>query len=365
MPAKGTDRHSSSRSFCRDVEESPFKSQNTSVQKLSSSFDFLSSSDDDIVMKERLNENLHKYDKENSGENNNNNNNNNNNTKKREQLILDKRLKDERNTSQISHQKEVKTDPDNETDVTNRNTRRKSIESESFGEYADCNPSCRNSEHFKKPVPLPRSRTQKKFPNSSKTHEKEVHESHQQILRASSSLSPLLPAVHLRHPIIAADDGSDSSDCVLPQKSERKEEKTEMNALSNVEKQEEIELRNLKTSAVEVDGKEVLSSRKSFHKSRRESREVAVESALMTEEPKSVELSYDKIVGIIIHRSECLQIDPLVQHPLVKVHLLDSSTGNYLKKSNLGRSVSFYFENQEVDYILPLMTEKFDYKERR
>jgi len=82
MPAKGTDRHSSSRSFCRDVEESPFKSQNTSVQKLSSSFDFLSSSDDDIVMKERLNENLHKYDKENSGENNNNNNNNNNNTKR-------------------------------------------------------------------------------------------------------------------------------------------------------------------------------------------------------------------------------------------------------------------------------------------
>jgi jouberin len=49
----------------------------------------------------------------------------------------------------------------------------------------------------------------------------------------------------------------------------------------------------------------------------------------------------------------------------VKVHLVDAATGNYLKKSNGDRSVSFYYENQDVDYILPLMTEMFDYKDRR
>jgi jouberin len=49
----------------------------------------------------------------------------------------------------------------------------------------------------------------------------------------------------------------------------------------------------------------------------------------------------------------------------VKVHLLNAVTGNYLKKSNISRPVYFYYENQEVDYILPLMTDIFDYKEKR
>jgi hypothetical protein len=358
------DRYSSQRSLSRNVDESPFKSHNTSSQRLSSSFDFASSSDDDVVMKERLNGHLHKHDKEKTVKNNH---------KSREQLAPDKRLKDERNAGQISYQKEEKIDYEykgvSEAYAIEEDTRRQSLHSESLEEYADCSqgkyvsPPCRNSEQVKKPVPLPRSRAQKEVPQPSETHEKEVDESHQQTVPVSSSHSLMHPIDKLKYSKIAVDDGSGDSDCVLPQKVERKRK----TVLSHAEKQKEIELRNVKTASdIEVDGKEVSSSRKtSFHKSRRKSGEAGVETALMTEESRPTELSYDKIIGIFIHRTEHLQVEPLIQHPLVKVHLLNAATGSYLKKSNFGRPVSFYYENQEVDYILPLMTEMFDYKERR
>lgn len=361
-PAKGEDRRSR-RSFSRSVEESALKSYNTSTQRLSS-LNLLSSSDEDVAVKEKLNGHLRKYDKENSGKN-------------REQLVLDKRLKDESNSSQVSLKKEIEIDSENkvvkETDFIKTNTRRRSIQSESFEENPDCfqgkhiaSPSCRNSEHQKKPVPLPRRKTQKEHLKPSETHETEVEEHHQQIVPATSSLNIVLPIDNLKNTSIAAEDGDDDNDCVLPKKVERRKVKNKKNAHCNVEKKEETEWRNIETPDEEVEGKEVSSGRKSsFHKLRRDSKEVAVETTVKKEGPQSVELSYDKIVGIFIHRSECLQVDPLVRHPLVKVHLLDAATGNYLKKSNSGRSVSFYNENQEVDYILPLMTEVFDYKERR
>lgn len=364
------DRHSNQKSFSSNVAESPLKLHKTTSHRLSSSFDFVSSSDDDVVLEEILNGHLHKYDEENSVKSNYNS---------REHLVLDKRWKDERNSSQIFHQKEVRLDYEyqgvNEVDAVEGNTRIKSIQSESLEEYSDCSqekhvslPS-RNSERVKKPVPLPRSRTQKEVPQP---HKKEAEdESHQQIVPVSSSSSNssslVCPMDQLKYSSIAADDGSGDNDCVLPQKVERKKKRKKNNVLSQAEKQMEIELRNIKTASdIEVDGKEVSSTRKSsFHKSRQKSREVKVETALVTKESQPAQLCYDKIIGIFIHRSECLQVDPLIRHPLVKVHLLNAATGSYLKKSNFGRSVSFYDENQEVDYILPLMTEMFDYKERR
>jgi hypothetical protein len=359
-PAKGTDRCSISLS--RSVAESALKSLDTSTQALSSC-DLLSGSDEDVAVKETLNRHFHKYYKENSG-------------KSREHLLLDKRLIDERNSSQVSQEKEVKIDSENkavnETGVIKRNTGKSSIQSESFEDYSDCfqgkhiaSPAYKNGDHVKKkPIPLPRQRTQKRHFEPSKPHEADVEGPNQKTVPLSSSLSPILPIDKFGNTSIQADDG-DNNDCVQPEKVERKVKSKKIEPC-NVEKREEIELRNIETvSDLEVDGKEVSSGRKSFHKSRRDGKEIAIETDLMTEESQAVKLSYNKIVGIFIHRSECLQVDPLVRHPVVKVHLIDAATGNYLKKSNCGRSVSFYYENCEVDYILPLMTEVFDYKERR
>jgi hypothetical protein len=345
------------------VEGIACKSHNTTIQELSSSFDLLSSSDDDVVMKQRLNGHLHEHDKVNSELNNDRN---------KELLILDKKLKDERNSCQISQQKEAKIDSEhsrgNEADVIKINTGIKNIQSDSCEEYAEfsqekqVSPSYRNSKYVKKPVPLPRRKTQKEFLEPSATHETEVDKCDQQFVRVFDSLSAQLPVDHVEHTGMVADD---DNDCVLPQNVKQKEKKK--SAPCSVEENEEIELRNIKTTSnVQLDRKEVSPSRKSsFHKSRRKSGEEAVESVLMTGESQQMDLSYDRVLGIIIHRSECLQVDPLVRHPLVKVHLINAVTGNYLKKSNVHRPVSFYYENREVDYILPLMTDIFDYKEKR
>ncbi|KAK7792381.1 hypothetical protein R5R35_007733 [Gryllus longicercus] len=87
------------------------------------------------------------------------------------------------------------------------------------------------------------------------------------------------------------------------------------------------------------------------------------EDILQTENTSEPETR--KIIGIIIHRSDSLQVDMLIQHPVVKVHLLDASTGKYLKKSSPDRAVSFYYEDKSIDFILPLMTKSFDFKIKR
>jgi len=360
---KGTDRDSPGRAFSKSVEGIECKSPNTTTQELRSGFDFLSSADDDDdVMKPRLNGYLLELDKVNSELNSDAN---------RELLVLDKRLKDERNSCQISQHKETEIDSENsrgnEADVIKISTRIKNIKSDFCEEYADfsqvkqVSPSCRNGTSVKKPVPLPRKKTQKEFLEPGNTHEIEVDEYHQQLGQIPNSLS----AQHLIDRVVHTGMTADDNDCVLPQNVERKEKKKK-SAPCSVEKKEEIELGNTNTSDVELDRKQVSPSRKSsFHKSRRKSREEASENVLMTQESQQMELHYDKVLGIIIHHSECLRVDPLIRHPLVKVHLLNAVTGNYLKKSNISRPVSFYYENQEVDYILPLMTDIFDYKEKR
>ena len=346
----------------KSVEGVACKSHNTTTHELSSSFDFLSSTDDDVVMKSRLNGYLHEHNIVNSELHN---------VANREMLVLDKRLKDERNFCQISRQKEAEIDSKNgggnETDVIKINTRIKNIKSDFCEEYADfsqekqVSPFYRNSRCVKKPVPLPRRKTKKEFLEPGDTHETEVDEYNQQLGQISNCLSAQLPVDAVEHVGMTADD----NDCVQPQNVERKEKKKK-SAPYSVEEKEEVELGNIKTSDVELDQKEVSPGRKSsFHKSRRKSREEAVETVLMTRESQQRELRYDKVFGITLHRSECLRVDPLIRHPLVKVHLLNAVTGSYLKKSNISRPVSFYYENQEVDYILPLMTDIFDYKEKR
>jgi len=361
---KGTGRDSPGRAFSKSVEGIECKSPNTTTQELRSGFDFLSSADDDDddVMKPRLNGYLLEPDKVNSELNN---------DAKRELLVLDKRLKDERNSCQISQHKKTEIDSENsrgnEVDVIKINTRIKNIKSDFCEEYPDSSqvkqvsPSCRNSTSVKKPVPLPRRKTQKEFLEPGNTHEIEVDECHQQLGQIPNSLSAQL----LVDPVVHTGMTADDNDCVLPQNVERKEKKKK-SASCSVEKKEEIELGNTNTSVVKLDQKQMSPSRKSpFHKPKRKSREEALETVLMAQESQQMELHYDKVLGIIIHRSECLRVDSLIRHPLVKVHLLNAVTGNYLKKSNISRPVSFYYENQEVDYILPLMTDIFDYKEKR
>ncbi|CAH1775536.1 unnamed protein product, partial [Owenia fusiformis] len=75
----------------------------------------------------------------------------------------------------------------------------------------------------------------------------------------------------------------------------------------------------------------------------------------------------DRILGLIVHRTDKLKTDFFIAHPLVRIHIVDADTGAYLEKYTKGRAVTSYYEarNENVKHILPVMTQPFDFKKKR
>ncbi|RWS05523.1 jouberin-like protein, partial [Dinothrombium tinctorium] len=77
---------------------------------------------------------------------------------------------------------------------------------------------------------------------------------------------------------------------------------------------------------------------------------------------EAVETESD-IFGVHIHNTDRkLKTSQTVLCPAVKVHIIDSKTGNYLLKRDANRNVVSYYENknEKVNYIMPMMTQPCD-----
>ena len=75
-----------------------------------------------------------------------------------------------------------------------------------------------------------------------------------------------------------------------------------------------------------------------------------------------------RVFGVIVHRSEQLQMDDqLIFHPMVVVSVVDAVTGNPVAKSSPDRPVSSFYEtrNENLTTILPLMTAPFDFRQHK
>ncbi|XP_044271074.1 jouberin-like isoform X4 [Tribolium madens] len=83
------------------------------------------------------------------------------------------------------------------------------------------------------------------------------------------------------------------------------------------------------------------------------------------EEKQEKNYTYDKIVEITILKTDRLQLSSLVVHPIVKLHVIDAITGKYFPKSDKNRSVVFFYENNDNDYISPVMTRAYNLQEKR
>ncbi|XP_068909918.1 jouberin-like isoform X3 [Tenebrio molitor] len=75
--------------------------------------------------------------------------------------------------------------------------------------------------------------------------------------------------------------------------------------------------------------------------------------------------TYEKIIEIVIHKSDRLYLSHLVVHPVVKIHVIDTTSGKYLSKSDKNRSVVFFYENNDNEYISPVMTHTYNLQEKR
>ncbi|KAM6912221.1 jouberin [Xenentodon cancila] len=83
-------------------------------------------------------------------------------------------------------------------------------------------------------------------------------------------------------------------------------------------------------------------------------------------EPEAAQTFDDSLVlGVFIHRTDRLKTDLLISHPMVKIHVVDEMTGQYVRKDDCHRAVSSFYERESVDHILPIMTQPFDFKKNK
>lgn len=52
------------------------------------------------------------------------------------------------------------------------------------------------------------------------------------------------------------------------------------------------------------------------------------------EEPQKPTFDDSLVLGVFVHRADRLKNDMLVSHPMVKIHVVDEVTGNYVKKED-------------------------------
>uniref|UniRef100_A0A8D3CBV0 Abelson helper integration site 1 n=1 Tax=Scophthalmus maximus TaxID=52904 RepID=A0A8D3CBV0_SCOMX len=93
----------------------------------------------------------------------------------------------------------------------------------------------------------------------------------------------------------------------------------------------------------------------------------AVKEASDTEADVQQKPMFDEslVLGVYVHRTDRLKTDLLISHPMVKIHVVDEITGQYVKKEDCHRPVSSFYEQENVDHILPIMTQPFDFKKNK
>lgn len=73
----------------------------------------------------------------------------------------------------------------------------------------------------------------------------------------------------------------------------------------------------------------------------------------------------DMILSVYIHKSDSLDSNVYLQHPLVKISLLDQDTGMYLSKSSKSRKVTYAHDPVTISYIMPIITKPFSLNENK
>ncbi|KAK3537794.1 hypothetical protein QTP70_018932 [Hemibagrus guttatus] len=101
-------------------------------------------------------------------------------------------------------------------------------------------------------------------------------------------------------------------------------------------------------------------------KKKKRKQEVIVQNSQTTVDASPSQAFDDGLVlGVYIHRTDRLKTDLLVSHPMVKVHVVDELTGQYVKKEDSHRRVSSFYEQENVEHILPIISQPFDFKKQK
>lgn len=100
-------------------------------------------------------------------------------------------------------------------------------------------------------------------------------------------------------------------------------------------------------------------------KKKKKKQVVKEEGETEAEAPQKRVFDDSLVLGVYVHRTDRLKSDLLISHPMVKIHVVDENTGQYVKKEDSHRPVSSFYEQENVDHILPIMTQPFDFKKNK
>ena len=134
---------------------------------------------------------------------------------------------------------------------------------------------------------------------------------------------------------------------------------------------ENIELAPLGNEAEEEEEEEINvlldKKKKSKKKSSRKSsvQHELKELPLLPSKTDDSEDKENQVLGVFVHYADCLKLDFYVLHPIVKVSLVDLGTGRLIHKSDKSRKVTSYYEGDHISHIVQLMTQPYDFKEKR
>ncbi|XP_073431961.1 jouberin isoform X2 [Dendrobates tinctorius] len=68
------------------------------------------------------------------------------------------------------------------------------------------------------------------------------------------------------------------------------------------------------------------------------------------------------VLGVYIHRSDKLKTDLMVSRPLVKIHIIDQKTGEYVRKETSSDAVLSFHDQESNEYVLAKCTQPYDFK---
>ncbi|XP_037792755.1 jouberin-like [Penaeus monodon] len=93
---------------------------------------------------------------------------------------------------------------------------------------------------------------------------------------------------------------------------------------------------------------------------------VSVPKKKTTRKPRRAVRDDGKVLGVTVHCADRLEGSPLLlPHPAVQVHICNADTGDWLQKTAPERKVTSYYESNDVDHILPIMTQPYDLRKAK
>ncbi|KAJ3613669.1 hypothetical protein NHX12_019915, partial [Muraenolepis orangiensis] len=102
-----------------------------------------------------------------------------------------------------------------------------------------------------------------------------------------------------------------------------------------------------------------------LHQDQSEDAEQGTVDSKNVSEARQPVLDDSLVLGVYVHRTDRLKTDLLLSHPMVKIHVVDELTGQYVKKEDSHRPVSSFYEQDSVDHVLPIMTQPFHFRKNK